>query len=59
MGQIWGFQTFPEEPIEEMDGLELCMLMYHELLQNWVDYANSLLIILVLALFWLREIGLI
>ena len=33
------------------------MLMYVEHLQNWVDYGHSLLIFLILALFWLREMG--
>ena len=40
-----------------VNGLAFCMLMYREHLQNWVDYGHSLLIFLILALFWLREMG--
>ena len=37
------------------NGLPFCMLMYLVHLQNWLDYGHSLLIFLILALFWLRE----
>ena len=33
------------------------MLMYPHHLQNWLDYGLSLLIVLILALFWLNEMG--
>ena len=33
------------------------MLMYPDHLQNWVDYGYSLLIFLILMLFWLSEMG--
>ena len=39
------------------NGLPFCMLMYLGHLQNWVDYSHSLLIFLILALFWQREMG--
>ena len=40
------------------NGLPFCMLMYLEHLQNWVDYGHSFLFFfIILALFWLHEIG--
>ena len=33
------------------------MLMYLDHLQNWLDYGHSLLIFLILVLFWLSERG--
>ena len=38
------------------NGLKFCMLMYHDHLQNWLSYGHSLLIFLILALFWLGHI---
>ena len=37
--------------------LQFCMVMYPEDLQNWWDYTNGLLIFLIVALFWLGEMG--
>ena len=39
------------------NGLKFSMLMYLEHLKNWLDYGHSLLIFLILALFWLSETG--
>ena len=39
------------------DGLKFCTLLYLEHLQNWSVYGYSLLIFLILALFWLSETG--
>ena len=44
---------FLENPLRKWPGI--CMLMYLEHLQNWVDYGHSLLIFPILALFWVRE----
>ena len=38
-------------------GLKFCSLMYLDHLQNWLVYGHSLLIFLILALFWLSETG--
>ena len=38
-------------------GLKFYMLMYLDHLQNWLVYGYSLLICLILALFWLSETG--
>ena len=38
-------------------GLKFCMLMYHDHLQNWLDYGHGLLIFLLLAPLWLSEMG--
>ena len=46
---------FLENPLRKWPGI--CMLMYLEHLQNWVDYGCSLLIFLIYALFWLCEMG--
>ena len=46
---------FLENPLRKWPGI--CMLMYLEHLLNWVDYGHSLLIFLILALFWLCEMG--
>ena len=37
--------------------LKCCMLMYRGHLQNWLVYGHILLIFLILALFWLSEMG--
>ena len=37
--------------------LKFCTLMYLDHLQNWLVYGHSLLILLILALFWLSEMG--
>ena len=39
------------------NGLKFYMLMYLDLLQNWLVYGHGLLIFLILALFWLSETG--
>ena len=39
------------------NGLKFCTLMYLDHLQNWLVYGHGLLIILILALFWLSETG--
>ena len=39
------------------NGLKSYMLMYLDHLQNWLVYGHSLLIFLILALFWLSETG--
>ena len=39
------------------NGLKFCMLMYPDHLQNWLAYGYSLLIFLILVLFWLSEMG--
>ena len=39
------------------NGLKFCMLMYLDNLQNCNDHGHSLLIFLILALFWLSETG--
>ena len=39
------------------NGLKFCMLMYPDHFQNWLDYGYSLLIFLILMLFWLGEMG--
>ena len=39
------------------NGLKFYMLMYLGHLQNWLVYGHSLLIFLILALFWLSETG--
>ena len=39
------------------NGLKFCMLMYPEHPHNWLDYGLGLLIFLILALFWLSEMG--
>ena len=38
-------------------GLKLIRLIYPDHLQNWLDYSHSLLIFLILALFWPSEMG--
>ena len=37
--------------------LKFCTLMYRDHLQNWLVLSHSLLIFLILALFWLSETG--
>ena len=37
--------------------LRYCMLIYLDHLQNWLVYGHSLVILLILALFWLSETG--
>ena len=39
------------------NGLKFCTLIYLDHLQNWLVYGYSLLIFLILALFWLSETG--
>ena len=39
------------------NGLKFCMLMYHDHLQNWLDYGHGLFIFLLLAPVWLSETG--
>ena len=39
------------------DGFRLCMLMFPDNLQKWLDYGHNLWIFLILALFWLSEMG--
>ena len=39
------------------NGLKFCTLMYLEHFQNWLVYGLSLLIFLILALFWFSETG--
>ena len=55
-GQIWGFRAFPGERMEGM-AWNFCTLMYLDHLQNWLVYGHSLLIFIILALFWLSETG--
>ena len=38
-------------------GLKFCLLMYLDHLQNWLVYSHSLLIFLIVVLFWLGETG--
>ena len=37
--------------------MKFCTLMYFDHLQNWLVYGHGLLIVLILALFWLFETG--
>ena len=39
------------------NGLTYSMLLYPDHLQNWLDYGYGLVIFLILALFWLSEMG--
>ena len=39
------------------NGLKFCMLMYPDHLQNWLYYGYSLLIFVILMLFWPSEMG--
>ena len=39
------------------NGLKFCTLVYLDHLQNWLVYGHGLLIFLILALFWLSEMG--
>ena len=39
------------------NGPKFYMLMYPDHLQNWLVYGHGLLILLILALFWLNETG--
>ena len=41
------------------NGLKFCMLLYPSDLQNCLDYGHSLVVFLILALFWPSETGLI
>ena len=54
MDQIRGFQVFSYRTHGEND-LTFCMLMYLNPLQSWLVSGQSLLILVILALFWLRE----
>ena len=56
MGQICVFQAFLRR-MHGGNGLKCCLLMYSDHLQNWLDYGHGLLIFLLLAPFWLSEIG--
>ena len=55
-GQIWGFRAFAGERIEEM-ALDFFTMMYLDHVQNWLVYGHGLLIFVILALFWLSEMG--
>ena len=55
-GQIWGFPAYPGERIGG-NGMKYGMLLYPDHIQNWLDYGHSLLIFLILVLFWLSEMG--
>ena len=46
---------FLEHPLRKWPGILHADNLEH--LQNWIDYGHSLLIFLILALFWLREMG--
>ena len=39
------------------NGLKFCMLLHPGDLPNWLDYSLGLVIVLILALFWLGETG--
>ena len=39
------------------NGLKFCMLVYRDHLQNWYVLCHDLLIFVILALFWLSEMG--
>ena len=39
------------------NGLKYSTLLYPDTIQNWLDYGYSLVIFLILALFWLSETG--
>ena len=39
------------------NGLKFCTLMYLDHLQSWLVYGHGLLIFVILALFWLSEMG--
>ena len=41
--------------VNSWKGLKFCLLMYHDHLQNWLDYGYSLLIFLIYMSFWLSE----
>ena len=53
-GFIWGFRTFPGERMEGM-AWNVCMLMYRDPLQNWLEYGHGLSIFLLLSPLWLSE----
>ena len=55
-GEIGGFQAFSWENARE-EWPEICMLMYPDHLQNWLDFSHGLLIFLILVAFWLSEMG--
>ena len=48
---------FLVNPLRKWPGILLMYHMYLEHLQNWVDYGHSLFIFLILALFWLCDMG--
>ena len=56
MGQIWDLWSVPGEPIEEMARHFACWCILTTF-QNWLDNDHSLLIFLILTLFWLSETG--
>ena len=43
--------------IHERNGLKLGMLMYPDHLQKWLDFVHDMLIVLLLAQFWLNKMG--
>ena len=49
------FRAFAGECMEGINGLKFGMLMYLGHLQNWLVYGHSLLIFLILVLFWLMK----
>ena len=55
-GQIFGFPGICRRT-HKGNGLKFCTLMYLDHLQNWLVYGHGLLIVLILALFWLGETG--
>ena len=55
-GSNLGFPGISWRTLGENDP-KFCMLMYLEHFQNWLDYDCSLLIFIILALFWLSEMG--
>ena len=56
-GQIWGFRAFSGKLIVELARNFACWCIYPDHLQNWLDYGYSLLICLILMLFWFSEMG--
>ena len=57
LGQIGGFRDFPGEPIEEMAWNFACWCILTTFRADLIMGRHSLLIYLILALFWLSETG--
>ena len=55
-GQIWGFRAFPREPIEGMAWNVVCYCILTTFRTD-LAYGWSLVIFLLLVLFWLNETG--